>query len=306
MVAQRAEYVLGVDVGGTYIRMGVVSRDLELRDFRMVLTQTLYGDEDPKDPVRELIDSIKRYGAEWENELIALSIGFPSIISKDKRTIYSSPNLPGFDRVPIADLLEREFRIPIFVDNDVNHLLLYDIQRLDLFHEEIIAGFYIGTGLGNAIYIAGKLLSGKNGTAAELGHIPVMHRHDPCGCGNAGCIELYASGKRLQEICRKHFPDTDIRDVFVKHGGSGVIQDFIEAIAIAVSTEINILDPDHVIIGGGVVNMDRFPKAELERYIKMHVRKPYPADRLSIIYTTENQKAGVAGAAYSALRRLHS
>ena len=138
MVAQRAEYVLGVDVGGTYIRMGVVSRDLELRDFRMVLTQTLYGDEDPKDPVRELIDSIKRYGAEWENELIALSIGFPSIISKDKRTIYSSPNLPGFDRVPIADLLEREFRIPIFVDNDVNHLLLYDIQRLDLFHEEIL------------------------------------------------------------------------------------------------------------------------------------------------------------------------
>mgnify|MGYP001228043051 FL=1 len=85
-----------------------------------------------------------------------------------------------------------------------------------------------------------------------------------------------------------------------------MIQDFIEAIAIAVSTEINILDPDHVIIGGGVVNMDRFPKAELERYIKMHVRKPYPADRLSIIYTTENQKAGVAGAAYSALRRLHS
>jgi len=306
MVAKRAEYILGVDVGGTYVRMGVVSRDLELRDFQVVMTQTLYGGKEPKDPVRELIESIKRYGAEWEGSLLALSIGFPSIISKDRRTIYSSPNLPGFDRVPIADLLEREFRIPIFVDNDVNHLLLYDIQRLDLFHEEIVAGFYIGTGLGNAIYIAGKLLSGKNGTAAELGHIPVMNRHDPCGCGNAGCIELYASGKRLREICREHFPDTDIREVFVKHGGSGVIQEFIEAIAIAVSTEINILDPDHVIIGGGVVNMDRFPKAELERYIKMHVRKPYPAERLSIVYTSENQKAGVYGAAYSALRRLRA
>lgn len=108
----------------------------------------------------------------------------------------------------------------------------------------------------------------------------------------------------MQEIRTEHFPEEKIQDLFVKHKSSPVIRDYIRAMSIPIATEINILDPDHVIIGGGVVMMEGFPKQELEKYIYLNTRKPYPANGLQISYAQANQTIGVLGAAYYAWREL--
>jgi allose kinase len=148
-------------------------------------------------------------------------------------------------------------------------------------------------------------LKGKNGVAAELGHIPVLGQYDRCGCGNPGCIELYASGLRLQKIKQEQFPECEIQNLFTKHQSSEVLREFIDALSIPIATVINILDPDDIIIGGGVVNMADFPKKELEAYIHLHNRKPLPADNLKISYTEASQTSGIIGAAYHAFRTLN-
>lgn len=294
------EFVLGVDIGGTHLRLGMVTSDKKLSNFVIEDTSKLYSEYPP---IENLMEIIENYLGN-SRDLKAISIGFPSVVSKDKKIVFSSPNLLGFNNVNVVAPFESRFQVPIYIDNDVNFLLYHEIESQQLTKSGIVVGFYIGTGFGNSIFINDRFLRGKHGAAAELGHIPVLDRSETCSCGNSGCIELYSSGKRLQEIRTEHFPEEKIQDLFVKHKSSPVIQDYIRAMSIPIATEINILDPDHVIIGGGVVMMEGFPKQELEKYIYLNTRKPYPANGLQISYAQANQTIGVLGAAYYAWREL--
>jgi allose kinase len=302
MTKDLKEFVLGMDIGGTHLRLGRVTRDGELDNF---IIKSINGIKQSSDPIGGLKETITDYLQTCEGKLLAISIGFPAIISRDKKIILSSPNIPAFNDLNVADPLQNEFQVPIFMDNDVNFLLLKEIVDRQLPNSGVVVGFYIGTGFGNSIYIDGKFLDGKNGVAAELGHIPVLAKDEICACGNPGCIEIYASGIRLQAIKKEHFPGCEIQDIFVHHKSSDIIQKYLNALAIPIATEINILDPDNIIIGGGVVNMDSFPKEDLETYIYLHARKPYPADNLTISYANANQTLGVVGAAYHALRKIN-
>lgn len=294
--------VLGIDVGGTNFRIGLVEQNGKLYNFTIESSSILTQSDNPLQSFKKYI---KNYLQTYLNgKLIAISVGFPATVSKDKNKIYSAPNLTGFNNINISEHLEEEFQVPVFLDRDVNYLLMYDIIVHNIPQKGVTVGFYIGTGFGNAIYINGEFLSGKNGVAGELGHIPVLHSKELCGCGNVGCIEIYASGKALYRIWELNFKDTEIDEIFMKYKDSPVLKDFIDAISIPIATEINILDPDNIIIGGGVVNMKGFPIDYFEECIFQHVRKPYPALNLKYIYSLNNKEAGVMGAAYYAFARI--
>ncbi|SFF00267.1 allose kinase [Paenibacillus algorifonticola] len=296
------EFVLGVDIGGTHIRLGKVTRDGQLHEFHIQKTQLL---RDSDEPLQLLITMLGDYLAACKGELIAVSLGFPSIISKDKKVVLSTPNMPGFDHLNVVEALEAVFKVPVFIDNDVNNLLLQEIVDRRLPDTGVIVGFYIGTGFGNSIYMNGQFLRGKNGVAAELGHIPVLGRDELCGCGNPGCVELYASGMRLQQIKQEHFADCEIQDLFSQHQQTEVLQQYLDALSIPIATVINLLDPDYIIMGGGVIHMEGFPREALETYIYRHARKPYPANNLNLSYVEASQTSGVIGAAYHALKSLN-
>jgi len=297
MVPEGKEYVLSLDIGGTNLRIGMVDRNNKLYNYTCEENNLLDLDD-----LKSYINKhIKKNSI---GSLVSIAIGFPSTVSKNKKIVYSSPNIEGFDNINVADPLEDMFNVPVFIDRDVNFLLEYEIITRHLTGEGILLGFYIGTGFGNSIYINGQFLNGKNGVAAEIGHIPVLNNLRKCSCGNDGCIETIASGKRLEELKQIHFADTNIREIFKKHGENPILKDFIRAIANPIATEINIFDPDHVIIGGGVVHMKNFPIKLLEKYIHKHVRKPFPELNLDISYAQSKKEAGVLGGAYYVYEKL--
>jgi allose kinase len=297
------EYVLGVDIGGTYTRLGMLTKDGHLHNVMIKRTKEWMEFSKPLNGLDKVLFEYYQLIIS-EGTMLAISIGLPSIISKDKKMVLSTPNMPGFNNINIVDPLERLFHVPVFIENDVNFLLLKEIVDRKLSNTSIIVGFYIGTGFGNSIFINGKFLVGHNGVAAELGHIPVLGRNDICSCGNPGCVEQYASGTRLQKIKQEFFPECEIQDIFTKHKSSETLCGFIDALSIPIATVINILDPDHIIIGGGVVNMDCFPKEDLDNYIYLHTRKPLPAENLNITYAEDSQTSGIIGAGYHAFRML--
>lgn len=288
-------YIIGVDIGGTNIRVGLVNEEKQLKEFNIEPIQKMLNDGKA---VEHIIDFINNYKDAHKKEynIIGVAIGFPSIIDRDRRVILSTPNIEGLDNVAIVDAVEKALGIPVFIDQDVNMLLRYDMFVKQISEQGISVGFYIGTGLGNAISINGEVLIGKNGAAAELGHIPSKEIKGKCGCGNTSCIELVASGKHLMDLCVNELDDVFIKKVFVKYNNSPVIKEFIYDLAIPLSTEINILDPDNIIIGGGVVHMEAFPKELFEKAIREYVRKPYPERNLIFIYAEEGQANGVIGA----------
>lgn len=296
------KYVLGIDIGGTNFRIGLVSKKGDLLDFEIKPSKNLNQGDAVLNLVKEIKDFISAFTR--MDMVEAISIGFPSSVSKDKSTVFSTPNLSGFDNINLKKPLEEEFKIPVFIDRDVNFLLQNDIKKLELNINQTILGFYIGTGFGNAIYIDGKFYDGKNGVAGELGHIPLYGVEDECTCGNRGCLETRCSGRYLQILQEKFFPETQIDQIFENHSDDEIIKKYIRDLAIPIATEINILDPDVVILAGGVVIMKNFPKDYLCKAIKLHARKPYPAENIRLIFTEHTQQSGVVGGAQFAIKKI--
>ena len=288
------KYILGIDIGGTNFRIGLVSQIYEITEFKIISIKELQKGNF----IDNLIKQIEFYINLYKEEIEAIGIGFPSIVSKDKKYVYSTPNIKNLDNINITDSLEKKLNIPIYINKDVNFLILKDIKENKIKDDSIVIGLYIGTGFGNAIYINGQIIEGKHGVAGELGHIPVLGSEEVCSCGNIGCIEMYASGKALKKINDENFSETDINNIFLEHGNTKIIKKYIDTLAIPIATEINILDPDYIIIAGGVTIMKEFPIDELKKSIYEKARKPYPAEDMNIIVSNHDQKSGILGAAY--------
>ena len=286
---------LGIDIGGTNLRMGVVDSEGKFLSFSREAS-SVFTEENAEDMLCEKIENHLAQNG-FEGRISAAAAGLPALMSRDKKTVLSAPNIKGFDGLVFDERFERRLGFPVFADRDTNFLLQNDIEKLGLHSEKNILGFYIGTGFGNSIFLDGKFYSGTNGAAGELGHIPTVGSDKKCTCGNRSCIETIASGKHLEELAVRFFPQTDIKKVFKEHGNSPILKLFVQNLAVPIATQINILDIQLCIIGGGVVDMEGFPKEQLFDWVHFYVRKPYPQKNLRLIFTRHNQQSGVFGSA---------
>ena len=296
--------VIGIDIGGTNFRLGCVAKDGVLSHFEKKSSASMLKEGAVEILCREIRDYMERYSL--AGKVDAISVGVPSAVSKDKSFVYSTPNLKGLENVDLGHLLEKGLGIRVFVDRDVNYLLCHDIKKYNLYPEgdKTILGMYLGTGFG--IYVNGRFHAGKNGVSGELGHVPFFHLKEICPCGNEGCAELRCSGAHLQRIRNQYYPETEIGDIFTKHGNEPAIREYVEYLAYPISTEVTILDPDYVVMGGGVMIMKDFPMDNLIRQVKKRTRHPYPSENLEFIFPEHTQTSGVAGgglAAFDAMKR---
>ena len=296
--------VLAVDIGGTNLRTGWVnSADLQATDFEIRSSLELL---EVADPQAALLGHLQDYLARTAagRQAAAIAIGFPATIDAERKVVLSTSNIRSMQQLPIVDYLEAALDIPVFIDKDVNMLLRYDIRANDLPDAGVVIGCYAGTGFGNAISINGNILTGTHGVAGELGHLPTTSIDRVCGCGNVGCIETVASGKTLAEIVAASFPGESISHVFRDHSQAPEIVEFIRNLAIPIAAEINILDPAAVVVGGGLIYMDYFPRTALEEAVYSFTRKPLPANATKFVYSSGGQHNGVIGAGLYALENL--
>lgn len=293
------DHVLAVDIGGTNLRLGLVRGDLGVDGFEIVGSQDALQVADPLAALGRLVSGyLARHTP--ERGPLAVAMGFPGTVDRARRTVLSTSNIQSLQNVPIADYLEALLGVPAVIDRDVNNVLRYDLWDLDVPATGIVVGCYVGTGLGNGISVEGRILAGRHGVAGELGHLPGLGLTGRCGCGNVGCIETVASGKYFGEMAAEHFPDTPMHRVLAEHAGHPKIREFVRYIATAIASEVNILDPEAVILGGGVVVAPGFPIATLEAEVRHFARKPLPADDIRFLHSTGGQQAGVVGAGISA------
>lgn len=292
-------FIIGIDIGGTNIRIGAVAQDKQVSFFKKVFQREVFTNENS---IPLLIRFIADYINEFElmGKVEAIAIGLPATVSRDCTTVLQAPNLKGFDNRDIITPLEEFFGIKTLLLKDVWTAVLYDINKYNLSPSGMVMACYIGTGIGNVMVMDGKILKGKNGVSGELGHIPVKGNSIPCGCGNVGCLENLAGGKYLTDFSAEK--ETDISQVFVNFSNVTEINEYLDYVAIAISAEINILDPDQVILGGGVLQMEAFPREILEKKIREHTRKPFPEENLHLNFVGDDLEKGIIGAALYAMK----
>ena len=285
---------IGVDLGGTNLRIGAVSGEGEILAFEKIRSALLLEGDGPVSRLAEIILAFMHEHCAGTT-IEGVSVGIPGTLNKTRTETLQVPNIEGMDHMK-ASFLEEKLGVKVIMMRDVCTVLSYDRKEYGIPPCEVLLGIYVGTGIGNVIFVNGKELTGKNGAAGELGHIPVIGDETPCGCGNTGCSESVAGGKYLAGLCRTVFTDVPIGELFVRKGSHPLIKEYIDRLACVIATEINIFDPDYLLLGGGVPAMKGFPADELLDRIRVHARKPFPEQGLQIILTEDREEKGVIGA----------
>ncbi|MBB6054933.1 allose kinase [Tolumonas osonensis] len=289
---------VGVDMGATHIRICLLAADGTVIETTKEKTISVVSNG----LVDGLIHFINTYLLKHNVQVSNIVIGFPASVSNDKKTIISVPNLPckSSDFHGLAEKLEEHFACRVILERDVNLQLFYDVSEHQL-KNNLVLGFYLGTGFGFSIWFNGAPFVGAHGVAGELGHIPYGDHSATCGCGNHGCVETNCSGVALRRWYESETRSYPIDDIFTYALDEPVIQTLIDSCSKAIATGINLFDPDVALLGGGVLDMANFPLEELIRRVSTHMRKPLPYEKVKFMKASSSSFNGAIGAARMAL-----
>jgi glucokinase len=188
--------VIGVDLGGTHIRSAVLEGS-KLHSRVSFLT----GDDTiPERLLPRIYRAIQQALDEANialDQIAAIGVSTPGPLNNRTGIIYSPPNLPGWENVPLRDLIHQQFNVPIFIENDAHTAGLGEYMFGAGRGSRYMVYVTVSTGIGGGVIIDGKILEGANGTAGEIGHITIDWRGGRCNCGNIGCLEYLASGTAI-------------------------------------------------------------------------------------------------------------
>ncbi|NDL62725.1 allose kinase [Acerihabitans arboris] len=293
-MSSRQRAIVGVDMGATHIRICLLSPGGEVLVTAKERTLPVVENGLAAGLSRFIGRFLQQYGA----KAVAVMIGFPASIARDRKNIMSTPNLPcaAADFVDLAALLEQRLKCPVAFERDVNLQLFYDVAERNL-GDKLVLGCYLGTGFGFSVWLNGAPYVGAHGVAGELGHIPLGDDGIRCGCGNPGCLETVCSGVALARWYHSAPRDYALSDVFSLAGQDDYLADFIDRAARAMATGINLFDPDVILLGGGVMDMVDFPLDRLIARAGDFIRKPLPFDEIKFARASSSAFNGAIGAA---------
>lgn len=296
------KFVFAIDCEGDALSSGFIGEDGAPREWASFSVDDLVAGESA--PVDRLFARIEKKLQAFEGRVAAISVATSSDLSWDCRTIVNSSSMPWLNGVQLADIMEKTFGLPVFMERRAVSMLRRDRDAFGLPEDSLVVGCYIGDVYENAIWAQGDILRGKHGVAGNIGHMPIHGREDNCRCGKVGCIELYGSGRRLRHLHSMVFPDAPLEELFVKHGEHPLLVDYISTMAYPVAMEINLLDPDYVILGGWIPRMKAFPIEELEASIREQVYHPYPGDDVTFLRSSAESTTGVVAVGLDALGKV--
>ncbi len=293
--------IIGLDIGGTNLRIGAVNDNKEIVVSQITDSNCLSKAEQP---LEKLYSIIQTFIDEHDlKEVRAVSIGVASSVANDYETVICTTNMrndrgkPVFQNTNIATFLRERLGLPVYVNNDTNNILFYDVHRNGLKDRRLVIGIYIGTGVGAAVLIDGKPFTGANGAALDLGHVPFYKGDDPCSCSKRGCCECYASGWKLEKILAERYPGESIKTIFRNHGNDPELREFVYSCSHVFSVMATIFDPDTIIYGGGVIDLEDFPMEEFEQLVKKNTGLDVMSYGFDFIYSRPFTEKGIIGSA---------
>ncbi|MEP6570698.1 MAG: ROK family protein [Acidobacteriota bacterium] len=314
----KSEFAFAADLGGTHLRVATVDRNGKLYCRRMQATPHA---EKPNEIVRALIDAVHACEptiAEEGGAISAVSVVVPGTVNVAEGVVVKAPNLPCLDGFRLAAALESELEWPVLLENDANAAAIGEMWRGAAQGYRTMICVTLGTGVGGGIILDGKLWRGVDGSAAEIGHIGVdPFAGVPCTCGSRGCLEVYASATaivRMTREARPRYPSSILHNTEAlssekvyqagKEGDELAIEVFRRMgvyLGIGLASLINVLNPEIVVIGGGLSNgWELFEKHMHQQVIERAF--PIPARRVKIVRAQCGDDAGLLGAARLAFK----
>jgi glucokinase len=317
------DHVVGVDLGGTNIKVGVVTTTGEVVSSLSVPTE---GQGGPDHVISRMsaaaLQAINVSGLD-KGRILAVGIGAPGAMSHKEGLIISPPNLPGWSNVPIRDMIAKGTGLPANLENDANAAAYGEFWAGGGKGTNDMVLFTLGTGIGGGVIIEGKLVRGFFDNGAELGHMIVQPGGRLCGCGQHGCVEAYASAyftavraveaikngekSSLKARLDKGEPVETPHVVAAANAGdplaSRIWDETCRLLAVACVNMQHFSNPQKILLGGGMIGAGQYLLEPVRKYFlefTWKAAKDYP----DIDFATLGNDAGFIGAAGLALAEI--
>lgn len=297
------KYAIGIDLGGTNLRVALVSQEGEiLKKIKVPSSEN----------IEELL--LKSIGELFTDEVAGVGIGVAGLIDRDRGLVMVSPNLRAIEGIDIVEAVRDKFDVPVFIENDANVAALGEKCSGSGREFDSFVLFTLGTGIGGGIIYDGKLMN----VSAEIGHMSITASGVKCSCGNSGCLESYASARAIvdyavnalehgTESILKQFHQGNVykltpEDIYkTALEGDNLSRDVLREagryLGVGISNMINIFSPDAIILTGGLLGAWNI---YIQEAIKEASRRTFKQlfDKVKIIPSSLGDNAGIVGASH--------
>jgi glucokinase len=301
----------GVDIGGTDTKLGIVQEDGTILSDGSVPTDHGAG---PEKLAARAADWFSRHAA---GRASAAGVGCAGLVDAKGGMLFVSPNMPGWNDVPLAGIFSASLALPVRIENDVNAAAFGEFQRGAGRGVRNFICLTLGTGVGGGIVIDGKLYRGSNGFAGEIGHTVLIADGPRCACGSRGCLEALIGASAIIERARRirlQAGETALDDIAepsvkeIAHAARGgdaaalrVMEETGRYLGIGLSNLVHLFDPAAIAVGGGISNAGELILAPARAALSEHAMNERHA-RTRIVTAELGNKASFLGAALLAAR----
>jgi glucokinase len=316
--------LVGIDIGGTKTIVGIADETGNLINKKRLTTIVDLGPE-------QIIDSIKAgvWGLLREyhidgDDITGIGIGCGGPVDEDRGCVLTVPNMPGWENMALSDIFSQEFNAPVWLENDATAAATGELHFGAGMNVHSFVYFTVSTGIGGGIVIDRKIYRGSSGNAGEFGHQIILPDGPPCTCGGNGCLEALASGTSIARRARNEchdWPSTvllpwvsgNISEITAEHVSLGVEagdefciriwQDAMTYLGIGVANVVNILNPELVVLGGGVTKAGDLLFDPVRRIVAEKALNGL-AGIVNVAPAALGEDVGVVGAVATAMERL--
>lgn len=302
------KYIIGIDLGATNLKIGLIDKNkiilkeiLPIVNFaaRSALIAAIHNG----------INNILSKAKLDKKNLLAVGIGLPGPIDYEKGIVRYLPNIKGWRNVRLRDIVRKKIGLPVFIDNDANLMALAESRMGAAKGKKNVVALTLGTGVGGGIIIDGFLYRGSSFAAGEIGHIPVNEAGPKCSCGGMACLERYIGNRHILQEARKIFgADITLEKLSLladkgNKRAANIWKNAAKYLGITLSGVVNFLNPDVIVIGGGVSEAGSIIFDNVRKTLKERAM-PTQAKTVKIAKAKLGNDAGMIGAALLAKESL--
>jgi glucokinase len=308
---------IGVDIGGSSVKLGLMTQQGRVLERDQFPTFSGGGKKLLFDPLVEHIRALTFKARLKRLRVVGVGLGAPGPIDVERGFVYFFPNIPGWKNTPLKALLQKALKLPVTLDNDANVMALAEFLYGAGRGTRNIVALTLGTGVGGGLVLNGRLFHGTAFSAAEIGHMVLDEKGPRCSCGNRGCLETYVgSGYFAAEAKRRLAAgEKSVLSLWCGRDGRAMTPKLVaeaarkgdrfalrlwketgERLGTALAGLANVLNPDRIILGGGIAQNGPMLFQPVLRTLR---RKAFPiaASSVRVVPAALGSEAGWVGAA---------
>jgi glucokinase len=294
--------IIAIDLGGTNLKIALLDQSCNIRYRAVLSTKSFTQKENLITAITDSIQKIIKDKNLKKSEIQGIGLGLPGPIDVQKGIVHFFPNIPGWKEVKLKDILQRRLGLPVYLDNDAHLMALAEFYKGAAQKAKNAVCLTLGTGVGGGLIIEGRLYRGSTFNAGEIGHIPINEDGPQCNCLGKACLEAYVGNMRILRRARQIFGrNISLEEIsfLAKRKNKRAIkiwQDTGRRLGVALSGVVNLLNPDVLVIGGGLAGAGKVLFQNIRSTIKRRAMR-VQAKHVKVLGAKLGSDAGLIGAA---------